>query len=236
MAELSYGGVERPYGSAWHLLRFLGYHRELLNGKVCGAAGISAIKWLDFGFERENGDSELSGMDFLLNGNSHEAKALEAWKDCWPQSGTRHHWDAVGKVLAFDGSTEWILVEAKAHVQELHSSCGAVSPGSLESISGAVSRTAGSLGAESAESWMSEYYQFASRLVVLDFLETRGVMARLVCICFCGDRRPDGLFCPSSEREWRPALQRMYSRMGLSQGGNGIMKRVHHVFLRVDGR
>ncbi|OPL19583.1 MAG: hypothetical protein AVO35_09710 [Candidatus Aegiribacteria sp. MLS_C] len=236
MAELPFDGVDRPYGSAWHLLRFLGYHRELLNDRVCAATGISAIKWLDFGFARENGDSGLSGMDFLRGGNSREEKALEAWKGFWPRSVTLHPWDAVGKVLAFDGSTEWILVEARAHVQELHSSCGAVSPGSLERISGVVSRTAVSLGVEFSESWMSEYYQYASRLVVLDFLETRGVMARLVCICFCGDRRPDGLFCPSSEREWRPALQRMYSRLGLSESGNGIMKRVHHVFLGLDSR
>ena len=236
MAELSYGCGRKHYGSAWHLLRFLGYHREILNDRIRSATGQSAVRWLDFGFRGNGGDDEITGASFLSEGNSREIEALSAWKDYWPQGGTQHHWDAVGRAVARDGTPEWILVEAKANVEEMNSACGAVSAISTEKISGAITLTACSLGVEDTDAWMKEYYQFANRLVFLDFLLRHNVRARLVYIYFCGDSRSDRVFCPLSEKDWRPAISRQHSRMGLKDSSAGILSRVHRIFLRVDGR
>lgn len=235
MPGLSYGSGPELYGSAWHLLRFLGYHRELLNRRICSSTGLSAVRWLDLRFDGNNGDQELTGIEFLLDGNVREKEAAQRWKDIWPQRGTQHHWDTVGRAIAGDGSTEWVMVEAKANVEELHSSCGATSARSKEMISDAIKDTAGSLGITDTDSWLSEYYQYAKRLVFLHSLLRSGVNASLVYIYFCGDRRPDNVFCPASEKEWRPVLRRQYSHMGLPDDGRGIMGRVHDVFFGVRG-
>ena len=43
MADIGYG-----YGSEWHLLRFLGYHRNALDSPILRATGGQEIEWLDF--------------------------------------------------------------------------------------------------------------------------------------------------------------------------------------------
>jgi len=236
MPVISYGCGRKHYGSAWHLLRFLGYHREHLNERICSVTGHNAVRWLDFGFSGNGTDSELTGADFLSGGNSQEEEAMAAWKDAWPHTGTQHHWDAVGRSVARNGTPEWVLVEAKANVEEMNSACGAVSPESLKMIASAMELTAGSLGVTDTEAWMNGYYQFANRLVFLDFLLRHSVKAGLVYIYFCGDRRADRVFCPLSEKDWRPAIARQYTRMGLNGTNRGIMAGVHDVFLHVDRR
>ncbi len=47
------GDMRFGYGSEWHLLRFLGRHRNYLNQqilKVMGSEGCCRIEWLDFNF------------------------------------------------------------------------------------------------------------------------------------------------------------------------------------------
>ena len=87
--------------------------------------GISSIHWQD---HKETLDRstlaptvrELVGLEFL----DAQDPARQEWERRWPQSGTVHNWDAVGQGLTHDRQT-WILIEAKAHVGELRSRCGA---------------------------------------------------------------------------------------------------------------
>ena len=45
MADIGCG-----YGSEWHLPRYMGRHRDLLDARVKELVLAKAIRWLDFGF------------------------------------------------------------------------------------------------------------------------------------------------------------------------------------------
>jgi len=114
MGKIGYG-----YGSEWHLLRHLGYHRVYLSQKVAEVVGGRDVEWLDFGFSQENvplrDDREFVGLEFI-----QDTQVQERWKSFWPQTGNAQNWDAVGKIH-FGKTAEWLLVEAKGHIGEIES-------------------------------------------------------------------------------------------------------------------
>ena len=162
MSKIGYG-----YGSEWHLLRYLGYHRALLSQKVGEALGAESVEWLDFPFAKDGAplqdDREFRGLEFLS-----DARILKKWTRFWPQSGNVQNWDAVGRAV-IAGRETWVLAEAKAHVEEMKSRCGATSPQSKVQIEGVLAEVREYLGAtrQPLEHWLEPYYQFANRL--LDF-------------------------------------------------------------------
>jgi hypothetical protein len=64
MGKIGYG-----YGSEWHLLRYLGYHRDYLQNSILQITGGSHIQWLDFPFSTVNQalhhDQEWQGKEIL---------------------------------------------------------------------------------------------------------------------------------------------------------------------------
>ncbi len=56
--------IGNGYGSEFHLLRWMGRHRELFNQRVSTAVGRpgSVIKWMDFGFDGPVGPG-TSGLE-----------------------------------------------------------------------------------------------------------------------------------------------------------------------------
>src|SRR5258708_4570974 len=155
MAKMGYG-----YGSEWHLLRYLGYHRNELDKKIIESTGGQRIEWLDSRFKQSNkplqDDQEWERMDFI------DDKAVqEKWQRFWPRTGTSQNWDAIGK-LYFDGETHLLLVEAKAHLKELESQCGAGN-NSKEIIRKAFADTRAWMGVDSPiEHWFNPYYQYCN--------------------------------------------------------------------------
>jgi hypothetical protein len=218
MANLGYG-----YGSAWHLLRYLGYHRGALNAAILNSTGGSIVSWLDFPFNCRKPmlDDEWRGLDFP----GIDESVRTAWREFWPTSGNVQNWDAVARL---DG-TEWILVEAKAHIGELISHCGASEHGGLPKIREALVATKSAMGISPAHEWLSPFYQYANRLAALGFLLTHGIPARLVCIYFTGDTNAFGK-CPRSEAGWRQEIRRVHEHLGLN-GQSRLEHQVHHVFL-----
>jgi hypothetical protein len=220
------------YGSEWHLLRYLGRHRSVLSAQVCGITRATSVEWLDFDFsgvadaKHNYGDYELTGVDFLPTG--HAARA--AWPEFWPQRGGVQNWDAVG-VLQYPDHREWLLLEAKANVEELRSASGAKNPGSVGKIRDALDATKRAVGVDASCDWSQPYYQYANRLAFLHFLGTQGVAARLCFLYFTGDDVP-GRSCPKSRKEWQPALDAMKAHLGLT-GRSELESRVHHAFLPV---
>jgi hypothetical protein len=116
LAGESMGMMGAGYGSECHLLRYLGRHRALLAQRVLEVTGATAVEWLDSPFERNRAwqDGEWKGLDFL----SEDARAKAAWRSTWPQRGNAPNWDAIGR-LRFGSDEAWLLVEAKANVEEL---------------------------------------------------------------------------------------------------------------------
>jgi len=83
------------------------------------------INWMDFEFNKRKlwPDSELRGLEFLYDRPNLKAK----WQEFWPTGRGIHNWDAVGWI-GEEPHSELLLLEAKAYVGELESTCGATSP------------------------------------------------------------------------------------------------------------
>ena len=220
------------YGSEWHLLRYLGYHRALFSQKIGAALGANQVEWLDFPFSSvgrpRRDDREFKGLAFL-----DRKDILAKWSQFWPQSGNVQNWDAVGQAT-FGNEETWVLVEAKAHAGEIESHCGAKSQRSKAKIAKALSEVRVHVGAtkQPLEHWLEPYYQYANRLAVLYFLEREGVNAHLVNVYFYGERKSNWQ-CPQSAAEWEDIVRAEEAWLGIARD-NEMMKRVHHVFLAVN--
>lgn len=225
MPDMGYG-----YGSECHLLRYMGRHRQLLNRRVLDALDVDGtVLWLDLGFAPNSAwpDAEWEGLSFL-----EDPEVLAAWQAFWPQTGKQPTWDAVGRVHR-PGGHELLLVEAKAHLAELGSRCGAQSDRSLALIRSALDQTKQHLGVAQSADWLNGFYQQANRLAVLCFLHTHGVAARLMHIYFTGDRSGPGRKCPPTEEAWAPALDAQAEHLGLAGLRHPLLSRVHKLFLPV---
>ena len=155
----------------------------------------------------------------------------------WPQSGSAQNWDAVGKVH-YDDHVEWLLVEAKAHLGEIESSCSAKSPKSKETIYKALEMASQAFGNTSipVENWTQKYYQYANRLAVLSFLEKElspPTRTRLLFLYFYGDQREDGVNAPQNADEWLPSIEETHRWLGIDENSE-LMQRVHHLALPVN--
>lgn len=221
-------GVIDGYGSEWHLLRFLGYHRNALDSGILHETGGQEIEWLGFPFKKKKFyDDEWKRLDFL----EPEHPVRQEWSRYWPTSGNAQNWDAVGR-LQTDGQEEWLLVEAKAHIDEPKSSCGAKESDGLPMIRSAFEVTKQHMGVDQSKNWLSPFYQYANRLAALDFLLQHDVPARLVFIYFLGDKY-HGKTCPATAGEWMPALKESAAHLVLS-GTSDVEARTDSVFLRVN--
>ena len=134
-------------------------------------------------------------------GHPELAPALKAF---WPARGPQ--WDG----LCIAGGTI-MLVEAKAHVGEMASSCTAEAPSSVTLINQSLNATKQALGASAGADWMNGYYQLSNRLAHLWFLRERGVDARLVLLQFTGDT---GMPTASSPAAYREAFDTAMKHLG----------------------
>jgi hypothetical protein len=230
MGTIGYG-----YGSEWHMLRYLGYHRKLLNQKIMDETGGGAIDWLDFQFSTSNqplgSDHEWQGVEFI-----DQPEVIRRWRKFWPQSGNPQNWDAVGW-LSVDSRKELLLVEAKANAEEIHSDCGASNPQSIKMITRALNAARESFGVNDipVKGWLSPYYQYCNRLAVLHFLMQvcdPPVPARLIFLYFYGDRNGNR-DCPQFPGDWQAPLQTMSAAIGLNLQ-SVLLRRVHKIYLPVN--
>jgi hypothetical protein len=205
------GQMALGYGSEFHLLRWLGRHRNEFNKRVKELLNTTNITWLDFNFDKtqEIPDKELVGLEFLKNELNYE-KILKIWKEEWPQTGNSMNWDLVGYTVQNNIRT-WVLIEAKAHLGELKQDCGATSLVSIEKIKIALSETAKSNDViiNEKQPWTKQFYQFANRLYVLDFLKRNGINAKLINLYFVGDMISINRKSPKSKNEWQSKIKEM---------------------------
>ncbi len=193
------------YGSKYQLLRMLGWHRNDFNEKIKEATGLAGdIRWLDFGY---NGpcDKELLNLDFI-------PELKDEWKAYWACGNGGIHWDAVG--VAEDGT--YILVEAKAHLAEMKSSVG----GGKKAKENNDKRIADFLQKYSIPStpdtWNQGYYQLANRLVVTDFLISRGYKAKILYVLFeNGFEYNRDTSDSATADEWNAEMANELSAMGI---------------------
>ena len=218
------------YGSEWHLLRFLGRHRDYFEKQIMGAInGAQAVRWKDYLFD---GDGRWKGMGFL----DGKSKVRDEWEKTWPKRGAKPSWDAVGQILV-DGKWEWLLVEARANVEELGAGQGSEAKSNggrpqIEMFFDSAIKNLGISANADADKWMSSYYRDANLISMLDFMMRRGETARLVSVYFCGDAVP-GKQCPQNETEWGAPLAEQSRYLGLK--GHKWGNWVHQIFIPVAG-
>ena len=221
------------YGSEWHLLQYLGRRRDAFTRTIEDLTGISSVHWLD---HRETLDGsiraptvrELVGLEFLDPRNP----ARQEWKRRWPHRGKGHNWDAVGQGLTHHRQT-WILIEAKAHVDELQSPCRAKSEASLREIRTVFDATRRDLQVTVETDWTRHYYQYCNRIALLHFLVKHGIDAHLTFVYFVGDRSDlggDRRECPANRQGWRDALDAQDHHVGVP-ADSPIRARIHRTFL-----
>jgi hypothetical protein len=233
VSKIGYG-----YGSEWHLFRYLGYHREHLIDKITSEISVfqgynMIVKDVNFSDSnlKFNLENEYKGIDI------YSSKSLrDDWAKYWPQTGNIQNWDAIAEINGKD-TDEYIFIEAKAHLGELQSSCGA-STTSKTQIENAFEETIKYFGLKKAKAtdWMSPYYQFSNRLAFLHFLLKNQIKAQLLFIYFYGEDPLNfngNVICPQDKNGWETDLSNMYSHLGIDE--NKIEKiffnRVHKVFL-----
>jgi hypothetical protein len=149
--------------------------------------------------------AEYRDREFLERiGHGSLASSLQFF---WPNRGPQ--WDA----LACSDAGDVLLVEAKAHIDEICSSpLGATAPASIEKIRAALQEAASYLEAEIRVPWEALFYQITNRLAHLYFLRKNNVRAWLVLVNFLNDHEMNG---PRSEAEWEAAYLIVWHVLGL---------------------
>jgi hypothetical protein len=110
------GRMGNGYGSEYHLLRILGRHRDYFNQRLLHLIAAKEVEWLDFPFDSKSPtkDREWKGLDFV---EDQRASTISEWEKWWPLGRGIHNWDAVGRIN-LGTAWEWLLVEAKANIEE----------------------------------------------------------------------------------------------------------------------
>lgn len=185
----------------------------LILSKLDGARSIS---WLSPLFDDDF--SEYRDSAFLDKiGAGHLAIELERF---WPRAGPQ--WDALGRSDAGDV----LLVEAKAHIEELLSSPTEASAASRATIDAALEKTATQLRAVPRAPWGNVFYQLANRLAHLQFLRSHNVNAWLVLANFVGDGEMHG---PKTAEAWEAAYKIVEHVLGLPKR-HALSKHIIHIY------
>ena len=168
-----------------------------------GLSQDTSIKWLsplesdEFAEYRDDTFLERIGI-------SLQHRPLRSF---WPSNGPQ--WDALGKTSRGD----ILLVEAKAHIGELKSACGA-GPASLETIQRSLRDAGQFFGVASTSTWADTYYQYANRLAHLYLLrQLNHVPAWLIFLYFVN---ADDVAGPGSAEAWRPAIEIMHAHLSIT--------------------
>ena len=191
--------VEGTKGSLKWIQTLINEYPEVINQQLA----INNIEWLSPLVDDEYAEyRDAAFLDIL--GLSHLQSTLKGF---WPKNGPQ--WDALRR-----SGNKYFLVEAKANIPEISSSCAAKNPKSVAMIERAISDTKMSFGVTHGNGWLDGFYQYANRLAHLYFFRNIcGVDAELVFVYFCDD--PTHI--STSINEWELALSDQKTLMGLSK-------------------
>ena len=140
------------HGSMKHLQVLINSFPSLLANELRSvSADIDLVDWKSP--LKEDDFAEYSDSSFIKI-LGLEGKLVVPLKDFWPNGGP--NWDALGVT-----DKGVILVEAKSHLSEFASSCGAISDSSIQKIASSLNEVKESLGIGNESNWMKDYYQYA---------------------------------------------------------------------------
>ena len=153
--------------------------------------------------------AEYYDGEFLNRLGIKEANLAVPLHSFWPQRGPR--WDG----LARTSSRKFLIVEAKAYIEEgidFGSKAGDIS---RKKIAEALQQSKQAFGANENANWESPFYQYANRLAHLHFLVAKNqIDAHLVFIYFAN--APD-VPSPCSTEQWEGARRLTEKCLGLGR-------------------
>lgn len=220
MAQIGYG-----YGSEFHLMRFLGHHRNLLENSirnVLKANSNDCFEWIDFDFAKSpkiiSGDKEIQGIKFIKAkfGIDNNISFLDY---PWERS---QSWDAVFKL----GSTVY-FVEAKAHIKELKSS-GCKASNESRILSFMKKSMINYPTVQVNDKWLGDYYQLANRLSTVCYLNNliSNIHFEVFYIFF-----ENGYYGANSDKnEFQEAIKEEKKTLGIL-GNKSIEELIHEMFI-----
>jgi len=227
MAKLGLG-----YGSEFHLMRFLGRHRNDLDSLILKEIDYQNknIEWKDFLYDQklEIPDREYIGIEFLKNEENYSL-INDKWKDLWPSNNHAQNWDAIAKI-----DNEWLLIEAKAKKDEIISSSQASSD-SLKKIKKEMDKLKKDYYIKSSNDWTKKYYQKANRILFFNFLKENNIQAKLVFVYFISGYLKNGIQeGVVSRNEWLSIIKEQDAYLGI-QDNHLLKKHIVNVFIDVYG-
>ncbi|MGB5106554.1 MAG: hypothetical protein WBP29_11775 [Candidatus Zixiibacteriota bacterium] len=175
--------------------------------KPLGLTGDDSIIWRS-PLAHDN-YSEYSDDEFLKKLDLEGKLQHRPLESFWPHRGPV--WDG----LATTNRGDVILVEAKAHVNELVSpACGASEP-AMTLIRKSLNETREFLGVTTGTDWAGTYYQYTNRLAHLYLLRVRNnIPAWLVFVYFLNAQDVKG---PTTIQEWKNKIGLMHDQLGLGK-------------------
>jgi len=196
-------------------------NNEILNRKIQDhiKEDLSLVEWVSP--KKEDEFAEYRDEDFLkiLDLEKHQTMLSKFW----PRSGPQ--WDALGKLE----NKYHFIVEAKANIPEISSSCMATSEKSKITIENSIARTKQFLNATSGQNWINGFYQYANRISHLYFLrEICRVNAYLIFVYFCND----STHIPTNHDQWEGALKVQKNLMTLNR--HKLQKYVIEIFIDIN--
>ncbi len=218
MAKIGYG-----YGSEWHLMRFMGRHRELLETIIRKAIDVAegSFRWHDFMFSKKKTapDIEVKGLSFL--GKNRQVDGyIKGWSNT-------QSWDAV-----FELDNIIYLVEAKAHIEEMKDNEIDKHGGdSKEDIKNFIYENLKQQNISiKKEKCLGPYYQLANRLATAAFLKNKGFEARCLYIYFLNgyEKKNDNKSVASPEI-YLDEIHNEIADLGLNQ--DELKPLLYHVFI-----
>jgi hypothetical protein len=208
---------EGKRGSLKWIQRAVNANPSVLNNPILARIGATRIEWLS----PLTSDNYAEYRDRQFLDRLELSHLHQKLRDFWPARGPQ--WDALGRSDADDV----LLIEAKAHIDELCSPSSASTGESRARIEAALARTAGVLGAAPRAPWIDVFYQLANRIAHLHFLRANGVKAWLVLVNFVGDSEMDG--APGSAAAWEAAYRVVHHVMGLG-ARHALARQIVHVY------
>lgn len=168
---------------------------------------IGDIKWIS-PLEKEDYIEYKLNSSKIVDLPGIDKKDMDFWPSGQPQ------WDAIGFCENSSNKKTIILVEAKAHVDEMNSSCTAESDKSKELIEKTLKETYENLNQNKDKEfnkkiWMETYYQLGNRLAFLYELKKKGYDVRLVLLNIINDPT----FILTSEEEWKKHYKEVFIKL-----------------------
>jgi hypothetical protein len=219
-------------GSRFHLQNYVDHNQGKLNELIL-MSSPSLLAFLDK-------ELSITWKSPLKEKNYHEYRnefldLSDNWigkrqelENYWAKKGPQ--WDGIAIVKGKNGQNGLLLVEAKAHLQELHSKiqAGDISKVIIEQT---IKDTKNYVGSNaSLEIWLEQYYQLSNRLAYLYLLNEKiGIPTWLILINFTDDHTHK----PTRISAWIQHYQNVFSSMDISSSSE-IFKQIISIYPTVE--